>query len=389
VHRRTEVPPEQVAEIHVLKPCTCRRCGNALAGDDPSPYKHQVIEVPKMTARVDEYQLHTLICEGCETSTRAALPEGVPTGQFGPRLQATISVCSGDYGMSKRDIEQMVEDFYGIRVSLGTISNLEQATSEAIKAPVEEVAQAIRHEPVVYADETGWFEGSKRAWLWTAVTATLALFLIRKKRSTKSAKDLLGAEFAGILVSDRWTAYAWVDVARRQVCWAHLLRQFRGFKDYGGEAASVGRALELLTETMFHLWHQLRDGAITRGEFQADMVRLRELVVAHLQRGTSCPIQAVAGRCREILILEPALWTFVHREGVEPTNNAAERIIRPGVLWRKTSFGTDSPNGSRFVERILTVVSTLRLQKRNVLDWVTAACQAALLGQPAPSLLAY
>lgn len=387
LHKRTVVPPEQVTERHVLKPCTCRRCGNALAGDDPSPYQHQVIEIPKVIARVDEYLLHTLICGHCKTSTRAALPEGAPTGQFGPRLQATISVCSGDYGMSKRDIEQMVEDFYGIHVSLGTVSNLEQATSEAIKAPVEEVAQAIRKEPVVYADETGWFESSKRAWLWVAVTTTLALFLIRKKRSAKSAQDLLGAKFAGILVSDRWKAYAWVDVARRQLCWAHLLRQYLGFQDYGDEAGSVGRALELLTETMFHLWHHLRDGAITRAEFQADMTRLRELVVAHLQRGTSCPVQAVAGRCQEILTLEPALWTFVYTEGIEPTNNAAERIIRPGVLWRKSSFGTDSPNGSRFVERILTVVSTLRLQGRNVLDYVTAACQAALLGQPAPSLL--
>ena len=292
-----------------------------------------------------------------------------------------------NYGLSKRDVEQLVEDFYSVRVALGTVSKLEQVVSEAIKAPVEDVAQVIRKEPVVYADETGWFEGGKRAWLWAAVTGTLALFLIRKNRSGKAAQDLLGSDFAGILVSDRWTAYAWVDVTRRQVCWAHLERQYRGFQDFGEDAKAVGRALELLTEVMFHLWHQVRDGALTRSEFQQDMAGLRELVKAHLQRGTSCPERNVAGRCAEILKLEPALWTFVHTEGVEPTNNNAERIIRPGVLWRKSSFGTDSPNGSRFVERILTVVSTLRLQGRNVLDYVTEACRAALWGQPAPSLL--
>jgi transposase len=196
----------------------------------------------------------------------------------------------------------------------------------------------------------------------------------------------LGAAFGGILISDRWSAYAWVDVARRQLCWAHLLRQFREFKDYG-EAAPIGRALELLTEVMFHHWHRVHDGTLTRTAFSKLMEPLKTQVIAWLHEGASCGVFKVAGRCREILELSPALWTFVHERGVEPTNNAAERIVRQGVLWRKRSFGTDSPNGSRFVERILTVVTTLRLQKRNVLDYMTAACDAALHGRPAPSLL--
>lgn len=388
-HTRTLVPPEQVTQRYVLKPCACRRCGNALTGDDPSPYLHQVADTPKVTGTVDEYQLHALPCDRCGTSTRAPLPEGVPTGQFGPRLQAIIAVCSGDYKMSKRDVEDMIDDFFGIRVSLGSVSNLEQAASEAIAAPVEEVGEAIRTEPVVYADETGWYETNKRAWLWAAVTASLAFFLIRAKRSAKSAKDLLGAEFAGILVSDRWTAYDWVDLARRQLCWAHLLRQFRGFQNYGAEASAIGVALELLTDEMFVLWHRVRDGTMSRAEFQRLVAPLRGYVVARLQDGAACSVNAVAGRCREILKLEPALWTFVHVQGVEPTNNAAERIVRPAVLWRKCSFGTDSPSGSRFVERILTAVSTLRLQRRNVLDYMTAACEAAIGGKSPPSLLPY
>jgi len=234
---------------------------------------------------------------------------------------------------------------------------------------------------------TGWFEHSSRAWLWVAVTAHLALFLIRARRSAQVAKELLGAAFAGILVSDRWKAYAWVDVVRRQICWAHLLRQFRGFQDRGPEASVIGRALELLTETMFHAWHRVRDGTMTRAAFQELIESLRKHVARRLQQGAACSVPAVAGRCSEILELEPALWTFAYVEGVEPTNNAGEHRIRHGVMWRKTSFGTDSPSGSCFVERILTVVTTLRMQERNVLDYVTAACEAALQGTPAPSLL--
>ena len=381
------MPPEKVTRTHVLKPQACQCCGKALHGEDPEPDRHQVVEIPKVVADVDEYQLHTLTCDDCGASTRASLPPGVPTRQFGPRLQAIVALSSGAYKMSKREIEQMVEDFFGVPISLGSITNLEQATSEAIAAPVAEVAQAIQKQPVVHSDETGWYERSKRAWLWGAIASTMALFLIRAKRSAKVAQELLGAAFAGILVSDRWSGYAWVDTARRQLCWAHLLRHFRGFQDHGPQAQRIGSSLELLTEAMFHAWHRLRDGTMTRVSFRELMESMRPHVVARLREGASCEVPGVAGRCREILELEPALWTFVFVEGVEPTNNAAERILRPGVLWRKRSFGTDSPNGSRFVERILTVVTTLRLQKRNVLEYVTAACQAANSGHPAPSLL--
>jgi transposase len=386
-HSRPLVPRERVDRTIAMKPDVCRRCGDALEGDDSNPFRHQVFEVPKVVGTVDEYQLHALFCPKCGISTRAQLPSGVPTGNFGPRLQAMVSVCSGAYRMSKRQIEELIENFFGVAVSLGSIANLEQATSEAVAAPVDEVARTIREQPVVHADETGWFECSKRAWLWVAVTAHLALFIIRARRSGRVAKELLGAAFAGILVSDRWSAYAWVDVARRQLCWAHLLRQFRGFQDHGPEASGVGEALELLADTMFHVWHRVRDGTMTRAAFQEFIENLRPHVGARLREGTASTVQAVAGRCSEILELEPALWTFAYVEGVEPTNNAGEHRIRHGVMWRRTSFGTDSPNGSRFAERILTVVTTCRMQARNVLDYVAAACEAALSGMPAPSLL--
>ncbi len=289
---RAVVPPEQVTRTEVIKPDSCRRCGGPLEGDDPNPYCHQVIEVPKAAATVEEYRLHALDCPRCCISTRATLPPGVPSGNFGPRLQAIVAVCSGAYRMSKRGIEELVEDFFGVPISLGSVANMEQATSKAVEAPVEEVARAVREEPIVHADETGWFEGSKRAWLWAAITAHLAVFLIRTSRGAQVAEELLGATFAGILISDRWSAYAWVDVTRRQLCWAHLLRQFRGFQAYGPEANAIGQPLELLTETMFHAWHRVRDGTMTRSAFQKLMTPLREYVVMHLRAECRAPRSA-------------------------------------------------------------------------------------------------
>jgi transposase len=386
-HERKLLPPEQVTHLQNLKPSHCRGCRKALAGEDPSPYRHQVVDVPKVKPDVREYRLHSLFCEGCNVFTVAKLPSGVPTGNFGPRLWATVAVCTGAYRMSKRATEELVGDFFGIEICLGSVSNLEQATSEALAESVEEVATAIQQEPIVHADETGWYERSKRAWMWVAVTAHLAIFLVRHSRGADVARELLGAGFAGILVSDRWSGYAWVSVARRQICWAHLLRHFVGFQDHGPEAKALGDKLEFLTEAMFHEWHRVRDGTATRQEFRDFTSRLRPHILNHLQEGVECGVPRVAGRCRKILVLEPAMWTFARIDGVEPTNNVAERAVRHGVLWRKGSFGTDSPAGSRFVGRILTTVMTLRLQKRNVLDYVTEACECALRGERPPSLL--
>ena len=206
-------------------------------------------------------------------------------------------------------------------------------------------------------------------------------------RAAKVARRLLGEVRQGILISDRWSAYHWIPAEQRQLCWAHLLRHFKGFADYGEQARRLGIDLLVCGKRMFDDWHRVRDGTLTRADFQHRMGPLRGEMVDLLREGSRCAAAKVAGQCREILKLEGALFTFVRVAGVEPTNNIAERAIRPAVLWRKGSFGTDSETGSRFVERILTVVTTLRLQQRHVLDYVTSACQAHRNGQPAPSLL--
>lgn len=386
-HQRTLLPPERVSGSKDLKPENCRRCGRHLHGADPEPLRHQVIDIPRVLATAFEYRLHALECPHCHITTRAELPPGVPWGNFGPRLQAFIGMCAGAYRLSQRMIEQLVADIYGVELALGTVSKLEQQTSAAVAAPVAEAAKHVQAQAVVHADETSWWEAKQKAWLWVVLAANVAVFLIRRSRGADVAKELLGALFRGVLVSDRWSGYNWVDQERRQLCWAHLFRQFLGFADYGGRAKALSAALTVCCRVMFHWWYRVRDGTLSRATFQRYMRPLQRRLLDLLEQGARSRVRKVAGRCKEILKLQDALFTFVRLAGVEPTNNAAERAIRHAVLWRKCSYGTDSEAGSTFVARILTVVTTLRLQHRHVLDWLTAACEAHLQRRAAPSLL--
>lgn len=382
---RPLVPVAQVAAVVPLKPTQCVRCGALLAGEDPCPLRHQVTELPAVTPHITEYHLHALACR-CGATTRAPLPPGVPTGAFGPRLQATVAVCTGVYHLSRRTTAGLLDDLFGVTLALGTVTACEQTVSAALAAPVV-VAQAyVQQQAVIHVDETGWREARRRAWLWVAVTAAVTVFLVHARRGAVAAQALLGA-FAGILVTDRWGAYNGWPVRRRQLCWAHLRRHFLAFSECSGQAGRIGQALLAETRQLFGWWHRVRDGTLTHASFRIYMGPVRRRVEALLRAGTRCRHPQIAATCREILTLAPALWTFVRVPGVEPTNNAAERALRPGVLWRKGSFGTHSAAGSRFVERVMTVAATLKQQQRNVVDYITRACDAALRGEPVPTLL--
>jgi len=384
---RKLVPVGQIKEVHDIKPETCRHCGHELVGEDPAPYRHQVTKIPPVVAEVTEHRLHTLTCPDCGAQTRAELPAGVPRGAFGPRLQAMVSLAGGHYHLSKRKTEELMADFFQADVSLGSIPALEQRTSEAIREPVEEAREYVKTQSQVNMDETGWRECNQRAWLWVAATTWVTVFLIRCSRGSKVAKEMLGEAFQGILTTDRWSAYNWLCSLLRQLCWAHLLRDFQAFVERGGESQRIGEAILTQAELMFQWWHKVRDGTMSRTVFQEQMQPVQHQVGELLRQGTACDHSKTAGTCRDILKREDALWTFVRVEGVEPTNNFGERQVRPGVLWRNGSFGTQSEAGSRFVERIMTVVATLRQQDRNVLDYLTEACDAANWGRKAPSLL--
>jgi transposase len=384
---RALVPIEEVDTVVPLKPQQCHRCQHPLQGEDPQPHRHQVTEVPPVKPLVTEYQLHRLGCPACGAFTRADVPPGVPTGGFGPRVQAMVALCTGAYRLSKRTTQDVMADLFGLPMSLGTIPHLEQATVQAVAAPVAEARTYVRTQPVAHLDETGWREARARAWLWVAVTAWVTVFAVRGSRGAKVAQDLLGECFCGILVTDRWSAYTWYPTRWRQVCWAHLLRDFEAMIERGGRSAEIGEALREQARQMFHGWHQVRDGTLTHAQFRVLLRPIRCHVARLLKTGQTCGVPKTEAVCREISKLYDALWTFVRVEGVEPTNNAAERALRPGVLWRKGSFGTQSTDGSRFVESLMTVVATLRQQHRNVLAYLTEACQAAYRRTPAPSLL--
>jgi transposase len=384
---RALVSSAQVDVLIPVKPERCTRCQHPLQGEDPQPQRHQLTEIPPVRPIVTEYQVHRLVCPVCGESTRAELPVGVPTGEFGPRLQAIAALCTGAYHLSKRTTQRVMEELFGVAISLGTLATLEQATVQALAAPVAEARTYGQEQPAAHLDETGWREGRAQAWLWVAVTAGVTVFVVRVSRSAKVVQELLGERFWGWLVTDRWSAYTWYPTWRRQVCWAHLLRDIEAMIERGGPSQAIGEALRTQARQMFHWWHRVRDGTLTHASFGVYMRPIRREVERLLAAGHTCGVPKTEGVCRAIFKVRQALWTFVRHEGVEPTNNAAERAIRPGVLWRKGSFGTQSAEGSRFVETMMTVVATLKQQHRHVLAYVTAACTAALRGETAPSLL--
>jgi transposase len=386
-HARGLVPVEEVGVVIPVKPEHCRRCQQPLQGEDVQPQRHQMTEIPPVKPVVTEYQLHQLVCPACGEATRAELPPGVPRGEFGPRVQAITALCTGAYHLSKRTTQSVLADLFGVALGLGSVANLEQATAQAVAEPVAEALAYVQAQPAAHLDETGWREGQQRAWLWTAVTTWVTVFVVRRSRSGKVARELVGEHFWGWLVTDRWSAYTWYPTWRRQLCWAHLLRDIEAMIARGGLSEEIGEALQVQARQMFHWWHRVCDGTLAHPTFARYMWPVRREMERMLEAGQTCGVPKTEGTCREILKLRQALWTFVRHEGVEPTNNAAERAIRPGVLWRKGSFGTQSPEGSRFVEAMMTVVATLKQQHRNVPDYVTAACEAALWGEPAPSLL--
>jgi transposase len=387
-HERTLFPPERVENTIPVKPERCKKCRGALHGQDPNPLRHQVIDLPPIQPKVTEYQLHALLCKACKILTRADLPAGVPRGVFSPRVAAIASLLTSVYHLGRRTAAAAMGDLFGIPMSVGSLSRCEQLTSAALKEPVAEAHAYVKAQTVKNSDETSWYEGAsrKKAWLWTAFTEQVTVFLIRAGRGTEVAKELLGPVL-GVLITDRWCAYAWWPTAFRQICWAHLKRHFQAFVDWGGSAQPIGQALLAETRQLFTWWRRVRDGTLTRSSFRSYVVALRARVKALLEQGAACGHAKTMSMCREMLTLEPAMWTFVRVTGVEPTNNAAERVIRALVIWRKICFGTHSPEGSRFVERMMTAACTLKQQDRNVVAYVTTSVEAAMNGQRPPSLL--
>lgn len=391
-HLKALLPPEQVTRTKAIMPAACEHCQAPLsrgAGpDDPEPKRFQVVDLPPIKPDVTEYQAHGRTCPCCGHLTQAAIPAETRQHSVGPGLTAVIAYLSGCHGLSKRAIEEAVWNLFGISIALGTVANLEKEVSLALEPAHEEALVAVRQAEVKFADETSWKVAGKLHWLWTAATTGVVAFVIHAKRGTKGLIALLGEDIRGILHSDRWPVYRLIPSERRQICWAHLKRDFQKVLDGGGPSAFVGRQGLRLVHEVFAAWHAFREGQITRRTLQRWIEPLKERMGKTLLKGGLGTDARVAKFCQNVLELEDALWLFTERDGVEPTNNFMERMLRLAVLWRKRSFGCNSATGCRFVERILTVVQTCRLQGRNTLQYLDKAVRSHRQAEACPHLIA-
>ncbi|MEA5537325.1 IS66 family transposase [Crocosphaera sp. XPORK-15E] len=341
-------PIEDCREIIEHHPEQCPSCGEPLSGSDINPYRHQIVEIPPISPIVVEHRLHKLTCSSCGTKTRATLPEEVnPTG-YGVRVVALVALLSGVYRNSQRMVQSAMLEVFGISMSLGTVNKLRIEASNAVANCVDEAKLYIQNAEVVGADETSFNQGNidgsnpsqRKAWLWVAVTPLVTFFEITLTRCTQGAKDLLGENFGGILNSDRHGAYNWVDKTRRQLCWAHLRRDFLKISERPGVSAELETALVKQQEKLFELWHRVRDGTLSRDDFGELVQNIRSSIKATLTEADSysigtrekTPLAKTVRTCRQLLKVESAMWLFVATVGLEPTNNAAERAIRPAVI---------------------------------------------------------
>lgn len=390
-HHRDRLGADRVDHVIPLIPSRCERCSAPLPQEpsaaDPQPTCHQVFELPRVLAAVTEFQGHARTCPRCGHLTRESIPAEIRAHAFGPRLAAALSYLSGCQYVSQRGLEDVGDVLFGVPLSLGSVTALQEQMGQALQPAHQQIAAEVRPAPFKNVDETGWKEAGAKRWLWAAVTAQATLFVIHLRRGVAGLKALLGEVVQGVIGSDRWSAYQAVPTERRQLCWAHLRRDFQAMIDRGGAAAAVGDELLFHAGMLFELWYKVRDGTRRRRWLRRHVDGwLRAEVRDLLAQGSACGCAKTAGVCAAILELEPALWTFAYQAGVEPTNNAAERALRPAVIKRKRSFGCHSEAGCRFVERLLSVTQTLRQRGRPVLDYLVAALVAHRHGLPAPAL---
>lgn len=394
-HRRL-VPEAQVAAVIPVQPVACDHCQHEF--EEPSARgrhkirRHQVTELPPICPVVNEYQLHRRRCKVCGKQTWATLPEGVSPRCVGPRLQALVALLTGACRLSRRPVQDLLRHLCGVELSLGTIAALEATTAQALEAAYAAVGQAVPAAPVLFVDETSWKEEGRLQWLWTATSADFAFYRLDPHRSQAACDALLGrsadrSACGALIISDRYSGYGHLPASQRSFCWAHLLREFRAALERGGLDGTVARWVMDLFGQILTAWRSFRAGALDRPMLLATIAPWQTSLQTPLNWGSQQGSRRLQVLCRALLAQWDLLWNWLHTDGAEPTNNAAERALRPAVLWRKSSFGHQSENGKRYVERMLTVVTTLRLQHRNLWEYLVEACDAAVHGRAGPSLL--
>ena len=390
-HGRRLAPIEAVDEVieHWPERCACgHRFTSAERRPLGKPACHQVAELPAIAVMLTEYRLHRLRCPDCGALVRAELPAEVPASAFGPRLQAAVATLAVRNRVSRRDTVELTRELFGARLCAGSVDAVLTRTAEALAEPYEELLHRTRASPAVNVDETGWRTGGSRRTLWGALTERTAIFRIAADRHEREVKALLGDHFAGIASSDRWWAYNYLETERRQLCWAHLARDFTAHAEGRGDQKQFGEAGLKIAGRLFLAWNDYRAGG-NREQLAAEIDPLKEelraLLEAAARKGPRN--RRHRGLAKNLLKYWSALWTFASVSGVEPTNNHAERGLRGAVIYRKLSLGSQSEGGERIIERLLSASVTCRLQKRSLFAYLSEVLTASIRGDAIPSLV--
>ncbi len=357
--KRKLVPVEMVNKVVQCMPEEMCECGGMVVLSDKNPYRHQVTELPEIKPIITEYQLYCGTCQRCKHNSYAELPADVGNNVLGPRAMALLAQLSSKYHLSKRLIQEFFHKSLGIQISLGTVSNTEKRVSDSLASIYETLKASLLKEEHLNIDETGHKEKSKRGYVWVFTSNTLCVFVAKLTRAKSVLVETL-SNFKGKITSDRYAAYNFIPTPNRQSCWAHLIRDFKRFanSEYA-DVAAIGVKLLENSEKLFDLRNQLKTAKISREKFLAEMSKVKINVEKFLERGSKMLIRKqFSNSCTNIYNLRSTLWLFVEKPGIEPTNNLAERQLRPYVIWRKLSFGTQSERGSRFIERIMSVSVT-------------------------------
>lgn len=379
-HARAMLDESEVDRLVDCKPPAVCECGGQVDVAD-EPQRHQVFEVPPMRARVDEYRLYSGRCAGCRKLHAGVLPAGVPRGQLGPRALSLVGVLGTRYHLTQRKIRNLLDQLMGLSFSVGAISQAHGKVAGALKAPVAEAAASLCTAAALWMDETHYRREGIANWVWTAVQPQLAVFAIYPSRARYVIVDFIGEKCTAAVTSDRYAGYAFINADRRQICWAHLLRDFNRIGQRQGLAGKIGRRLLGLGLVMFRKRDRLQlGGSVLDG--------LKRRTQAALERGAlQNQCTRTANTCANILKLWPALWTFTTHAALVPTNNAAEQALRSLVLKRKISGPTRSLRGDQFLARGYTVHETCLRQGVNLWDFMHKAVYAWIAKTVPPSLL--
>jgi transposase len=302
-------------------------------------------------------------------------------------LSALLVLLTGVYHLSRRNTAALLSDVLGIKLALGTVSNVERRMGDALAEAHTEALACVQRARVKHLDATSWSQSGEPRSLWTFASRMATAFVITASAAADSVRALVG-QVRGTLVTDRGSQFGFWAMKKRQICWAHLVRRFTAFAESTHpKVQRLGEALLLLSHAQLAEWHRVCDGVETRARFQRFIGRLEPIFLAHLEEGAKLGVRDVSGACANLLAHQDALFTYAFVTGVPPTNNHAERELRGFVMWRKQTAGTRSERGDLFAERVMTAVHTLRKHGRHVLSYLEAACVAALRGDPSPPLM--